>query len=221
VGVRYLFRQDECAIYSLSVTIDEHVIHASIEEHEEAQEKYSDSISKGFGAYLLEKGQYFIILLYFSFENNFICTEKKIFIGIRDDIYQMSIGNLPPGKECLLTVKYVTELEIEGESLKFALPIARTELLIPSETDKTSENKEKIQGLNVLVHLQMSSKITNITSKNHEVQSFIEGSHVSTKKKIFDLFVKCSKLKSFFLFQITRPLFNSNQKESILRKNLS
>jgi hypothetical protein len=97
----------------------------------------------------------------------------------------MSIGNLPPGKECIVTVKYVTELETEGEALKFTLPIARSELLLPSETDKTSDNKEKIQGLTVVVHLQMSSKITTITSKNHNVQNITEGSRVRIVKNDF------------------------------------
>jgi hypothetical protein len=75
---RYIFRQDECAIYSLSVTIDGQVIHAIIEDNEEAQEKYSDSIAKGFGAYLLEKGLSFIILFHFSFE--------KVFHMLKNDL---------------------------------------------------------------------------------------------------------------------------------------
>lgn len=152
----YLFRQDEGAMYALSVTIDGRVIQAVVEENEEAKEKYSDSIAKGHGAFLLEKGP-------------------------REDLYQVNIGNLPAGKECLLTVKYVTELEAEGDALKFVLPIARTELMMSSQKEERNDDTQTVDGLNVVVRLQMPSKITNIMSKNHNIQSEINGKQANVR----------------------------------------
>jgi hypothetical protein len=35
----------------------------------------------------------------------------------------VNIGSLPPGKECRITIQYVTELElVEGNSIRFVVP---------------------------------------------------------------------------------------------------
>lgn len=42
----------------------------------------------------------------------------------------MSVGNLPPGKECRLSLRYVVELDTEnGELFRFNLPVTRTRLV--------------------------------------------------------------------------------------------
>ena len=34
----------------------------------------------------------------------------------------MSVGNLPPGASVLIKITYVSELQVEGENIVFALP---------------------------------------------------------------------------------------------------
>jgi len=65
---------------------------------------YDNAISSGKGAYLLEKAK-------------------------KEGVYKINVGNLPPGKEAILRMKYVTELETEGESIKFSIPCTRTRLV--------------------------------------------------------------------------------------------
>jgi hypothetical protein len=48
--------------------------------------------------------------------------------GKREDVCQVSIGNLPPGKECRLSIRYVMELDVEEDALRFTLPATRTRL---------------------------------------------------------------------------------------------
>jgi hypothetical protein len=98
--------------------------------------------------------------------------------GERDDIYQLSVGNLAPGNECLLTIKYVMELETEGEAIKLTLPITRTALLPTSDKEKEESNPLKWEGINLAVHLRMSSPISEILSKNHPIHTQIDEKRV-------------------------------------------
>ena len=70
-------------IKSLSITIDDKTYYADIKEKESARTEYDDALSKGHGAYLLERSD------------------------LSKDIFMMSIGRLPPGKECRVEIIYI------------------------------------------------------------------------------------------------------------------
>ena len=42
-------------------------------------------------------------------------TEKQ------KNLFQVSVGNLPPKKEVIITIIYVTELECEDDAIRFSL----------------------------------------------------------------------------------------------------
>jgi len=99
---------------------------------------YDDSISSGQSAFLLQKDQH-----------------KK-------SAFKLSIGNLPPKKEATVCIKYLNELQLEGEAIKFGLPVTRCLV------DKNLKAKDS--GLKVNVSLSMNSNIKAIeTDSDHQL----------------------------------------------------
>lgn len=96
----YIFPLDEqAAVCGFQATIDGRTIVAEVQEKQEARDTYDDAISSGQSAFLLEE----------SDESS--------------DIFQISVGNLPPKKEAIVELRFVTELAVEAEGrVVFVLP---------------------------------------------------------------------------------------------------
>ena len=96
----YIFPLDEqAAVCGFQATIDGQTIVAEVQEKDEARNTYDDAISSGQSAFLLEE----------SDESS--------------DIFQISVGNLPPKKEAIVELRFVTELAVEAEGrVVFVLP---------------------------------------------------------------------------------------------------
>lgn len=96
----YIFPLDEqAAVCGFQATIDGRTIVAEVQEKDEARNTYDDAISSGQSAFLLEE----------SDESS--------------DIFQISVGNLPPKKEAIVELRFVTELAVEAEGrVVFVLP---------------------------------------------------------------------------------------------------
>jgi poly [ADP-ribose] polymerase len=135
---------------------------------EKAQEKYDDAISKGNGAYLLEQ------------------NENK------PDIFQLSVGNLPPGKFAEISIQYVTRLQIIDGKLRFTIPTTLAPIYSQSNSkeETTSENEisETISySLDLQVEVENSEIETNkIESQTHEIITIHNESStiVNLKKKV-------------------------------------
>jgi len=67
-----------------------------VKSSEVANFEYNAAISRGDGAYLLEQ-------------------EKP-------DIFRAKVGNIPPGVEVLITIKYVAEMKDELDKMRFLVP---------------------------------------------------------------------------------------------------
>ena len=78
--------------------IDGQRIVGTLKEKETAREEYDEAIAAGDGAYLLEQ------------------VEDKT------NVFAANVGNLPPGKEVLVIITYVTELTTSGTDMKFVVP---------------------------------------------------------------------------------------------------
>ena len=75
------------------------VIESQFRKKEEAFKEYSEALQRGDGAYLLDQ------------------AERS------DDTYIMSVGRLPPNKECVVSVTYVCTLEsINTTTLRLVIP---------------------------------------------------------------------------------------------------
>uniref|UniRef100_A0A1X7TQ34 VIT domain-containing protein n=1 Tax=Amphimedon queenslandica TaxID=400682 RepID=A0A1X7TQ34_AMPQE len=95
--VSFRFPVDEgVAVVGLEAKIAGRTICGVVQEKEEARANYDDAIASGMTAAIGE--------------------EKT------QDIFSLSLGNLPPKGEAVLILKLVEELPLEGESVRFSLP---------------------------------------------------------------------------------------------------
>jgi len=93
----YKFPLDEgAALCGFEVEIDGRVVRGRVKEREQAFEEYDEALTKGQGAYLVDEE--------------------------RADVFTVSVGNLPPGKEAVLRLTTVSELALEGDAIRFTLP---------------------------------------------------------------------------------------------------
>ena len=71
---------------------------AKLKEKDEATASYDDAIASGGGAFLMETSE------------------------TRKDAFKVSVGNLPPKREALLEMTYVTEATVEDSTILFTMP---------------------------------------------------------------------------------------------------
>ena len=92
--------EEQAAIYSFIARIDDREIVAELKEKKEAQQEYTDALLQGHGAYLLEQDE--------KSQDNFI----------------INVGALPAGKECHISISYVTELQLvqNASKIRFVIP---------------------------------------------------------------------------------------------------
>ncbi|CAF1376753.1 unnamed protein product [Rotaria sordida] len=91
--------EERAAIYSFKAHIDDREIIAELKEKQAAQHEYINALQQGHGAYLLEQ------------------DEKSY------DNFIINVGALPPSKECIITIAYVSELEfVQGSTIQFVVP---------------------------------------------------------------------------------------------------
>eukprot|EP01112_Ceratiomyxa_fruticulosa_P009185 TRINITY_DN2395_c0_g1_i2.p1 TRINITY_DN2395_c0_g1~~TRINITY_DN2395_c0_g1_i2.p1 ORF type:complete len:918 (+),score=260.17 TRINITY_DN2395_c0_g1_i2:845-3598(+) len=143
--------QEKAVVTSFEAEIDGRVVVGKIQEKEQARNTYDDAISAGHGAYLLEESK-----------------EKP-------NIFQASIGNLPPQKDVVITLRYVSELQVTAEkNIQFVLPTtsgfpnAKVGEKFP--LPKFPHEKSTVSNdLNVEIFLEMSSPIKSITSDDHKI----------------------------------------------------
>ncbi|KAJ8245066.1 hypothetical protein COCON_G00236140, partial [Conger conger] len=91
--------EGDTALCHFSAKIGETEVVAELQEKQKAKERYDDAISSGQQAFLLEE------------------SEES------PDVFQLSVGSLPPGEKASVTLSYVTELAVQAdEALRFCLP---------------------------------------------------------------------------------------------------
>ncbi len=151
----YVFPLEEgAAVCGFEAIIDDTLVVGEVTERDKAFEKYDDAIAAGHGAFLLDEE--------------------------RPDVFQASVGNLPPGKEVLLKIRYVTELTTDANGLRFAIPTTVSPRYAPAQdrvgvgrTDAAALNPEVAwnvpYGLNVSVRIAMPDRITRLESPSHPI----------------------------------------------------
>ena len=155
---------------SLQAVIAGRRIKAEVKEKEEAQQTYDDAIASGFSAALA--------------------------VETSDDIFSISLGNLPPKTEAELHLKLAGELSVDVEGgVRFTLPAVlkprytpqgSTDPLAKIEGGETSQVQHATAPavFNFKLEVAGSDGISNITSPTHDIQTETrEGSiHVSLSK---------------------------------------
>ena len=161
----YVFPLDEgAAVCGFEAVINGTLVVGEVKEREDAFRMYDDAMERGDGAYLLDEE--------------------------RPDVFQASVGNLPPGSEVLLRLTYVTELAVAGNGLRFTIPTTVSPRYAPVE-DQRGVGRPDAQtlnppvawtvpyGLNLSVRLEMGGAITRLESPSHPVSVTVTG-HSST-----------------------------------------
>ena len=101
--------------------IDGTLVVGEVKEREDAFRMYDDAIEKGHGAFLLDEE--------------------------RPDVFQASVGNLPPGKDVLIKLTYVTELPAADTGLRFSIPTTVSPRYAPAE-DQRGVGRPDSEALN-------------------------------------------------------------------------
>lgn len=125
-------------------------VKGTLKEKEQAKDEYEDAIASGHGAYLLEQSS--------------------------EESFTASIGNLPPGKEVIVWLTYVMELEFnDAGQLRIVLPEQKfapdgvnTPTFPKPSTADAADNEQRVPaGLTMDVQFQMTSNITQIICESH------------------------------------------------------
>ncbi len=161
IEATYVFPLDEgAAVCGFEAIIDGTLVVGEVKEKEEAFRMYDDAMERGDGAFLLDEE--------------------------RPDVFQASIGNLPPGKEVLVKLTYVTELVCSETGLRFTIPTTVSPRYAPAEDrigvgrpDADALNPPRAwnvpYGMQLSVKLAMGGTISRIESPSHPVSVTMNG----------------------------------------------
>ncbi|KAM3937485.1 von Willebrand factor A domain-containing protein 5A-like isoform 2-T3 [Leptodactylus fuscus] len=139
---------DDSAVYSFEAIIEGKTIVADLQEKEQARKTYDEAISQGQQAFLLKEDE------------------------SSADIFSCNVGNLPPGQEAVVTLRYVRELLVEADgAVRFVLPAVLNPRYTPKEhaVSVTATRPQVPVGeipytLSLSAHFQSAYGIAKITS---------------------------------------------------------
>ncbi|CAF4506193.1 unnamed protein product, partial [Rotaria sp. Silwood2] len=154
--------EEQAAIYSFVARIDDREIVAQLKEKKEAQKEYSDALQQGHGAYLLEQDE--------KSQDNFI----------------INVGALPPGKECHISISYVSELDLvqNGSQIRFVVPTTIAPRYNPNKggiSSPAGTTSKYIQTAPYTIEFRCRVEKTNISrvsSTSHPIQVEVGQEHV-------------------------------------------
>lgn len=161
VEATYVFPLEEgAAVCAFEALVDGRPVVGTVMEKEKAFAAYDEAIAAGNGAFLLDE-------------------EKP-------DVFTVSVGNLPPGKEVVVKITTVSELPAEGDGLRFVLPTTVSPRYAPAEDrrgvgrtpDEALNPPRELSvpyGLSLRVTLDMPSAIRRVESPSHPVSIDLDG----------------------------------------------
>jgi Vault protein inter-alpha-trypsin domain/von Willebrand factor type A domain len=157
----YVFPLDEAsAVSGFEAIVDGTLVVGEVKERDEAFKIYDEAMVQGHGAFLLDEE--------------------------RPDVFQASVGNLPPGKEVLLKLTYVSELSIADGSIRFVVPTTVSPRYAPVE-DRSGVGRPDSEalnppvswtvpyGLNLTARLAVTGPIGRIESPSHPIAIAVNG----------------------------------------------
>ena len=161
----YVFPLDEAsAVCGFEAIVDGTLVVGEVKERDEAFKIYDEAMEQGHGAFLLDEE--------------------------RADVFQASVGNLPPGKEVLLKLTYVTELPIADGSVRFVIPTTVSPRYAPIE-DRSGVGRPDSEALNppvswnvpygltLSLRLALTGAVGRIESPSHPIAIAMNGSEAT------------------------------------------
>lgn len=157
----YVFPLDErAAVCGFEAVVGGAHVVGEVKEREQAFAEYDDALAAGHGAYLLDEE--------------------------RPDVFTASIGNVEPGQEVLVRIRYVTELDATADEVRFVLPTTVSPRYAPAE-DRKGVGRTPAEavnpplawsvpyGLELDLSLEMPSDIRAVESPTHPLSVEVEG----------------------------------------------
>ena len=103
---------DQAAVTGFTVEIDNKTLISHFKRKDEAFQEYTDALSRGDGAYLLDQ------------------SDRS------DDTFILSVGRLPPTKECRISITYVGTVESVSETMmQLTIPMSLSPRYNPHSAD--------------------------------------------------------------------------------------
>jgi Ca-activated chloride channel family protein len=188
----YVFPLDErAAVCGFEAVINGTLVVGEVKERDEAFRIYDDAMEAGHGAYLLDEE--------------------------RPDVFQASVGNLPPDKEVLLKITYVTELTVDTGALRFVIPTTVSPRYAP-QVDRAAVGRPDAETLNpplawhVPYGLELSARIAmpggaaRIDSPSHPIVLATNDSAM-----VVTLAQRDVALDRDFVLNVSAPVFDRPQ----------
>jgi len=157
----YVFPLDEgAAVCGFEALIDGTLIVGDVQEREAAFRTYDEAMEQGHGAYLLDEE--------------------------RPDVFQASLGNIPPGRDVIVRLTYVSELALDGGNVRFTVPTTVSPRYAPAE-DRTGVGRPDADvlnpplawqvpyGLTFSARFTMPGPIGHVESPSHPIAVSIDG----------------------------------------------
>ena len=165
IEVVYRFPMEEGAVVTAcSATLEGRNIVAQIQENKKAEQMYQEAIKNKKTAVKLS--------------------------STRPDIFEMKVGNLSPGSECIISVKFIMELPVEERKTRMTIPTTiapkyvsdrhHGSSVVPKVLKSLLYKEETPAPLYFYMKAVMKSKISEITSTSHDI--------VTDMKKTGDMF---------------------------------
>ena len=156
----YRFPLEEgVAVCGFEAVIDGRRVTGEVDERGRAFERYDEALAAGHGAYLLDEE--------------------------RADVFTLSVGSLPPGKEVVLQLTTVSELPLEGDAIRFTLPTTLSPRYAPAEDQEgpgeTAAGRVGAPwalavpyGLELSVSVETTAPLRGIESPTHPIALALE-----------------------------------------------
>ena len=163
----YVFPVPEAAaVCGLAMRIGDRRIEGKVEAREKAFETYDEAMAAGHGAVLLDSE--------------------------RANVFTASVGNILPGQEVVVELKWAAELRMEGEAIRFMLPTTVAPPYAPKEDQQgvSPTPAERVSppveldvpyGLDLEVDVTLPCPVRAVDSPSHPVRFELDGTRARVR----------------------------------------
>ena len=153
----YVFPLEEAAaVCGFGAQVGDRTIVGRVEEREKAFETYDDAMAEGHGAMLLDQE--------------------------RPNIFTASVGNIKPGQELEVWIRYVAQLQPEGRATRLMIPTtvsprytpasSRVEVGEPDHDRINPPRQDQVPyGLTLSVEIASDTRLVELESPSHTVRT--------------------------------------------------
>ena len=153
--------EEQAGVYGFEALVGDQRVVGEVMEKDKAFDEYDRAMAEGDGAYLLDQD--------------------------RPNLFTASVGNLLPGQQAVVTVRYVAKLERLGDQVRLKIPTTVAPRYIPEQQLRQMDPSEFDHlnpptvpggvpyGLALSVSFQGASAVTSVECPSHPVRVSTRG----------------------------------------------